>query len=443
MLLHYLGPPGTYSHQVAQKIAKRLLVQGNDTALLLQPCATITATLQDARAAANASAARTVSLALIPYENNSNGAVVDSHGLVHSMSDIRIVADDYLPVSHSLLASRAVYERLRHEAATSVSGGALDVKVPHTQQRISNDVLKRLDTVYSHPQALGQCSLFLDQYMRPGAARVSTTSTGEAARRLAKETPSTAPSDDVSDESEAKLEACIASAICAQPDVYGLVELFPDIQNSGSAFLCFVVCDEKNASLKLCSPLLCVTQLGNVTRFLLIEVDSTADGRSSNTQRVQALPRDTNRTASARAMFRLGSDDASAASPLSACLGTITAYQQDLASQNSLATPEVHLAIRKIDRHVPKSAGQEEAKTSGVASPLRAANGCGSWPCSYLVEVDVDVRAGATGGDESTAPSRDLQSVPLSAAETHLHQLGEKLKYIAGKSVEVLGIWQV
>jgi prephenate dehydratase len=134
-LLHYLGPPGTYSHQVALELRTRLAAKGGnpDTVPALQPCSSITATLAEA----NARKAMTgqSSWALLPFENNSNGPVVDSYEMLFDLdSSFQVVEEYYLPVSHSLLCSRSVHTRL----CEGQPGGKAD--------------LRRLDVVSSHSQ---------------------------------------------------------------------------------------------------------------------------------------------------------------------------------------------------------------------------------------------------------------------------------------------------
>lgn len=69
-------------------------------------------------------------------------------------------------------------------------------------------------------QALGQCRLFVVNSLRK-AKQVETFSTGEAALAVQKE-----------DEETGDMAACIASKLCADPDICDLVVLEENIQNS-------------------------------------------------------------------------------------------------------------------------------------------------------------------------------------------------------------------
>lgn len=147
--LHYLGPLGTYSHQVAQKLASRLTLgrdysngkndakeyfeqEAHRLVLHQQPSMTIHATLQDARESATKHLRP--SLALLPYENSSNGPVIDSYQILYSERNIRVVTEERLPVSHSLLVARPTYKRLEERSRSGTIS------------------FKDLDAVYSHSQ---------------------------------------------------------------------------------------------------------------------------------------------------------------------------------------------------------------------------------------------------------------------------------------------------
>lgn len=137
-IIHYLGPPGTYSHQVALELCSRFEKQGKVDDPLLYPCNSIKSTFQEAfkRSAATSS----VSWALLPYENNSNGPVLDSYDILYTLpTSVQVVDEYYLPVSHSLMCSRNVY----HQLNGKTGGKEID--------------LKRIDVVSSHEQVSCTC----------------------------------------------------------------------------------------------------------------------------------------------------------------------------------------------------------------------------------------------------------------------------------------------
>ena len=128
--------------------------------------------------------------AVMPIENSSAGAVIDMYDLL-TRYDTYIVAETFLPVNHALLG---------------VPGAKLsDVK-----------------TVFSHPQALMQCSTFLNDN---GLKQISVENTAVAAKRVV----------EVGDKSQ----AAIASEIAGQ--LYGLELLKPSIQNNQGNTTRFVI----------------------------------------------------------------------------------------------------------------------------------------------------------------------------------------------------------
>lgn len=117
--------------------------------------------------------------AVIPIENSSAGAVTDNYDLLITHDNV-IVAETFLPVSHSLLG---------------LPGAALE------------DVR----TVYSHPQALMQCSPYLNGH--PEWRQISVENTAVAARKVL------ADGD--------RSQAAVASRTAGQ--LYGLKELAASI----------------------------------------------------------------------------------------------------------------------------------------------------------------------------------------------------------------------
>ena len=128
--------------------------------------------------------------AVMPIENSSAGAVIDMYDLL-TRYDNYIVAETFLPVNHALLG---------------VPGAKLsDVK-----------------TVFSHPQALMQCSAFLNDN---GLKQISVENSAVAAKRVVEEGD--------------KSQAAIASEIAGK--LYGLELLKPFIQNNQGNTTRFVI----------------------------------------------------------------------------------------------------------------------------------------------------------------------------------------------------------
>lgn len=122
--------------------------------------------------------------AVLPFENSSAGFVTENYDLILEY-DVSIAGEQIIPVEHCLLAT----------------------------EEIPLDQIKR---VFSHPQALMQCSRFLEQHR--GMERISLKNTAAAAKKI-------------SDEKEND-QAAIASGLTA--DIYGLQILQKGIQNNDS-----------------------------------------------------------------------------------------------------------------------------------------------------------------------------------------------------------------
>ena len=128
---------------------------------------------------------------VLPIENSSAGAVIDNYDLQIQYSNY-IVAETFVPVRHALLG--------RPEAELS------DIR-----------------TIYSHPQALMQCSQFLKQ--QEGVRQVSLENTAVAAKKVVEEADPSC--------------AAIASQIAGQ--IYGLKVLQPEIQDSENNTTRFII----------------------------------------------------------------------------------------------------------------------------------------------------------------------------------------------------------
>lgn len=133
--------------------------------------------------------------AVLPIENSSAGAVSDNYDLLTKYQNY-IVAEIFLPVSHALLA--------RPEAELS------DIR-----------------TVFSHPQALMQSSVYLNA--QRGWRQISVLNTAVAAKKVA-------------DEGD-RSQAAVASEIAGK--LYGLKILQPSIQNNKNNITRFIVLSRK------------------------------------------------------------------------------------------------------------------------------------------------------------------------------------------------------
>ena len=132
----YLGPPGTFTEQAA-------LQHSPDSQLTPYPNIT---------AIAQAVTSGLAEEGLVPIENSLEGSVNDTLDALIQQKGLSICKELVIPIEHCLIA----------KPGTELS----DIKV-----------------VYSHPQALGQCRSFLEQFM-PNSQPVASLSTAAAVKDM-------------------------------------------------------------------------------------------------------------------------------------------------------------------------------------------------------------------------------------------------------------------
>ncbi|KAL5440866.1 hypothetical protein PMIN07_007973 [Paraphaeosphaeria minitans] len=192
----FLGPVASYTHQAT------LSAFPNSTHTL-----TPTITIEDVFASVQSG---TAARGVVPFENSSNGSVVFTLDLFADVRakypDIVVCAESYVAVQHCLLGHAE--SRSDHQDATpsSVGGAAsrtgtgvipsplssgtatptpsLPRPTKPTARPLSD--LSRITKLYSHPQAWGQCKVFLDTYLK-GVERQDVSSTSRAAQMAAED----------------------------------------------------------------------------------------------------------------------------------------------------------------------------------------------------------------------------------------------------------------
>ena len=143
MSIAHLGPPGTYTEQAALTYIS-LLAKGTGQEAILCPYPSIAQTL---RAVAQAQA----ELAVVPVENSIEGSVAITLDTLWQLDTLQIQLALVMPIAHALLSYAQTKERIQ--------------------------------TVYSHPQALAQCQGWLEQFL-PDVQLIPTNSTTEALQQL-------------------------------------------------------------------------------------------------------------------------------------------------------------------------------------------------------------------------------------------------------------------
>ncbi|RTE85744.1 MULTISPECIES: chorismate mutase [Gammaproteobacteria] len=119
LAIAHLGMPGSYSHLTAQSYATRrnCSLQG----LSCETFEDVVAAVEDGR----------TTLGVLPIENTSSGSINDVYDLLRH-THLHIIGEAYLPVDHHLLST-------------------------------SEASIENIKKIYAHPQALTQCSSFLQR----------------------------------------------------------------------------------------------------------------------------------------------------------------------------------------------------------------------------------------------------------------------------------------
>ncbi len=139
----HLGPIGTNAETAALSYAKWLSQETNSECTLC-PYSTISQALE-------ASASGQVDFSIVPVENSIEGSVTVTLDTLWRLDTLRIKHALVLPISHALLSNAQSF----------------------------NEIQK----VYSHPQALAQCQLWLAEFI-PEAQLIPANSTTEALQYL-------------------------------------------------------------------------------------------------------------------------------------------------------------------------------------------------------------------------------------------------------------------
>ena len=180
----YLGPEFTFTHQAAQK---KFGASVNYLA-----CTNISDVFAEVDRGRS-------DYGVVPVENSTEGAVNYTLDMFIE-SNLKICAELYLPISQQLLSNAAS--------------------------------LKTINQIYSKPEALAQCRLWLESNL-PGAKLMSTNSTTEAARYVAQHP-------------QFKNEiACVASVLAAKE--YHLKVIAPSIEDAANNTTRFIVISRTEA----------------------------------------------------------------------------------------------------------------------------------------------------------------------------------------------------
>ncbi|KAG8928035.1 hypothetical protein FRC01_006558 [Tulasnella sp. 417] len=188
LVLAYLGPEGTYTHQAANDYFAE--------SVSYISCQTIASAFHALGSSAD--------IAFLPIENSTHGAVIETLDLLRlASSENQFIRGEALAaINHCLVARKGTK-------------------------------WENIQTVLSHEQALGQCSAFIKNRL-PSARLVKTVSTAAAAQQVLRDSTLTS--------------AAICSSLCTKlyPD---LTLLGQNIQDSAANGTRFIILSDPNMSL--------------------------------------------------------------------------------------------------------------------------------------------------------------------------------------------------
>lgn len=190
-----------------------------------------------------------VSWGVVPFENSTNGSVVPTLDLFADRSnlypDISVCGEAYLDIHHYLLGYHA--EKVTSNESPGLSRTSTPTpQIPSPPQPRTHPLfcLNHIERIYSHPQAFGQCEIFLSAYLK-GIERIDVSSTSKAAELVKADATGTS--------------AAIASQVAAE--VHGLTTLAKGIEDREDNTTRFFILrkgwnadqDEESSRLKKCT----------------------------------------------------------------------------------------------------------------------------------------------------------------------------------------------
>jgi len=136
-----------------------------------------------------------VARGVVPFENSTNGSVVFTLDLFADRSnlypDVSVCGEAYLDVHHYLLGSHTRFAPVVESQDTSRTATPTpSVPNPLKPRTQPLSPLKHIQRIYSHPQAFGQCEIFLGAYLK-GTERIDVSSTSKAAELVKADTTGT------------------------------------------------------------------------------------------------------------------------------------------------------------------------------------------------------------------------------------------------------------
>ncbi|KAE8446119.1 hypothetical protein EG329_012490 [Mollisiaceae sp. DMI_Dod_QoI] len=133
-------------------------------------------------------------LGVVPFENSTNGAVIFTLELLADrhkrFPDITVCGETYLDVRHCLLGKKCRRQSTDSPDMSGACTPTLSAPSPLKPRTSPLHSLKHVKRLYSHPQAFGQCEIFLQAYLK-GVERIDVSSTSRAAEMVKEDTTGT------------------------------------------------------------------------------------------------------------------------------------------------------------------------------------------------------------------------------------------------------------
>ncbi|CAI4219535.1 unnamed protein product [Parascedosporium putredinis] len=203
-IVTFLGPISSYTHQAA-------LQSFSDDKYDLRPSTNIDEVFEVVQRGE-------ADFGVVPFENSTNGPVIftldNLANRLQTCPDITVCGEAYVDVHHFLLGHRNPALQLDDGGGSGTCTPTAADPNPLKPRSKPLGSLKHVTRLYSHPQAWGQCSVFLSTYLK-GVETIDVSSTSRAAEMVKEDKTGTS--------------AAISSEIAAK--VYGVDVLAKSIED--------------------------------------------------------------------------------------------------------------------------------------------------------------------------------------------------------------------
>ncbi|KAH0543361.1 hypothetical protein FGG08_002317 [Glutinoglossum americanum] len=166
-----------------------------------------------------------ITCGVVPFENSTNGSVVYTLDLFcdrqNTYPDVNVCGEVYVGVHHNLLG--------HNDSHFSTSGSSQEPTTQLAPGLEHHSRFSGIRRIYSHPQAFGQCEIFLAQYLKH-AERHEVSSTSKAAEIVSLD--------------KTRTSAAISSAIAAEE--HSLDILAPKIEDRADNTTRFLIIRKGN-----------------------------------------------------------------------------------------------------------------------------------------------------------------------------------------------------